>query len=33
VGYAIYFNILGHGKNIVLPEDSSIEIRLDRLQR
>jgi hypothetical protein len=33
VGYAIYFNILGHGKNIVLPEDSAIEIRLDRLQQ
>ena len=33
VGHAIYFNILGHGKNIVLPEDSAIEIRLDRLQQ
>jgi hypothetical protein len=33
VGYAVYFNILGHGKNIVLPEDSSLEIRLERLQK
>jgi hypothetical protein len=30
VGYAIYFNILGRGKNIVLPVDTSIEIRVDR---
>jgi hypothetical protein len=31
VGYAVYFNILGHGKNISLPVDTSIEIRLDRM--
>ncbi|HEY2384238.1 MAG TPA: hypothetical protein VGK48_23945 [Terriglobia bacterium] len=31
VGYALYFNILGHGKNITLPADTSIELRLDRL--
>jgi hypothetical protein len=30
VGYAVYFNILGHGKNISLPIDTSIEVRLDR---
>jgi hypothetical protein len=32
VGYAVYFNILGRGKNISLPADTSIEIHLDRLQ-
>jgi hypothetical protein len=32
VGYAIYFSILGRGKNIRLPADTSIEIHLDRLQ-
>jgi hypothetical protein len=32
VGYAVYFSILGRGKNITLPEDTSIEIHLDRLQ-
>lgn len=32
VGYAVYFNILGRGKDINLPADTSIEIRLDRLQ-
>jgi hypothetical protein len=31
VGYALYFNILGHGKNITLPVDTSIEIRLGRI--
>jgi len=30
VGYAVYFNILGHGKNITLPADTNIEIRVDR---
>jgi hypothetical protein len=30
IGYAVYFNILGRGKNISLPADTSIEIRLDR---
>ena len=30
VGYAVYFNILGHGKNITLPPDTNIEIRVDR---
>jgi hypothetical protein len=29
VGYATYFNILGHGKNIVLPVDTTIEVRVD----
>jgi hypothetical protein len=29
VGYAIYSNILGRGKDIVLPVDTSIEIRID----
>jgi hypothetical protein len=29
VGYAVYSNILGHGKNITLPADTSIELRLD----
>jgi hypothetical protein len=32
VGYAAYFSILGRGKNITLPVDTSIEIHLDRLQ-
>jgi hypothetical protein len=32
VGYAVYFSILGRGKNITLPADTSIEIHLDRLQ-
>lgn len=31
VGYALYFSVLGHGKNITLPADTSIELRLDRL--
>jgi len=31
VGYAVYFSILGHGKNISLPTDTSIEVHLDRL--
>lgn len=30
VGYAVYFSILGRGKNIMLPADTSIEIHLDR---
>jgi hypothetical protein len=30
VGYATNFNILGHGKNITLPMDTSIEVRVDR---
>jgi hypothetical protein len=30
VGYAVYFNILGKGKNVNLPADTSIEIRLGR---
>jgi hypothetical protein len=30
VGYAVYFNILGKGKNVDLPADTSIEIRLGR---
>jgi hypothetical protein len=30
VGYAVYFSILGRGKNISLPVDTSIEVRLDR---
>jgi len=29
VGYAVYFNLVGHGKNITLPTDTSIEVRLD----
>ena len=30
VGYAVYTNILGRGKNIVLPIDTAIEVRVDR---
>ncbi len=32
VAHAVYFNILGHGKNITLPIGTSIEVRLDRRQ-
>ena len=30
VGYAVYTNILGRGKNIVLSVDTPIEVRVDR---
>jgi hypothetical protein len=30
VGYAVYTNILGRGKNITLPVDTPIEVRVDR---
>jgi hypothetical protein len=30
VGYAVYSNILGRGKNIALPVDTTIEVRVDR---
>ena len=30
VGYAVYTNILGPGKNIALPVDTPIEVRVDR---
>lgn len=30
VGYAVYTNILGRGKNLILPADTTIEVRVDR---
>ena len=30
VGYAVYTNILGRGKNLELPADTTIEVRVDR---